>query len=534
MKIAVIGGGICGLTTSALAAQQGHEVVHLEARPQWGGVAGALTLGGHRFSPGPQYVWGFGPGGPAWSILGAAGAQVQARVFGEDFEQVAFGQRPFEAVLHQRPAQLRELPTEERAGALRFADALDAIGRAADTLSDDATFRRSGRAMIAAVIGAPVSAADKLWVARARNLSVAALGRRLGASPRAIRLLTHAQGIFAERLEALSAVLFAAARHHLRGSPAMVAGGYPALIDALHDAGRRAGVQQATRTPVIAAQRTDRGTRLILGGQGAGRLDVDAVVWAISPGALLQLLDRTARHLSGPAPDTTAARLRRDFQAGHTVSSACLLLQLDDRAQRALAGRNFTWFANDTDDVAFDSAPRLAPASMGSPPWPLKSGPLESGPLEAGPLESGPLESGRGPPVPTVNFTSPTLNDRTPGTSQVLCTFGPGGSSTGALVDQTRALLGRLGGSVQVQEVRALPPQAWTQELGAFEGAVYGRRVNARSLQRSLVDAMPAGWHLAHSGAGIPGILGCLQLAQATARALGRPAASRPAVEVAA
>jgi len=62
-RIVVIGSGIGGMAAASLFAKLGHEVNVLEMNKELiGGHARWLTIGGVKFSMGPQYVWEFGEG----------------------------------------------------------------------------------------------------------------------------------------------------------------------------------------------------------------------------------------------------------------------------------------------------------------------------------------------------------------------------------------------------------------------------------------------------------------------------------------
>jgi C-3',4' desaturase CrtD len=61
--VAVLGGGIAGLTAAALLAAEGLEVVLLEAHSQSGGCAGTFRRGPYTFDVGATQVAGFEPGG---------------------------------------------------------------------------------------------------------------------------------------------------------------------------------------------------------------------------------------------------------------------------------------------------------------------------------------------------------------------------------------------------------------------------------------------------------------------------------------
>lgn len=54
-RIAIVGGGVAGLATAALAARDGHDVTLFEARGELGGRAGRWDSGGFRFDTGPSW-----------------------------------------------------------------------------------------------------------------------------------------------------------------------------------------------------------------------------------------------------------------------------------------------------------------------------------------------------------------------------------------------------------------------------------------------------------------------------------------------
>ena len=54
-RIVVVGGGIAGLGTAALLADQGHEVQLFEGRNRLGGRAGSWESDGFRFDTGPSW-----------------------------------------------------------------------------------------------------------------------------------------------------------------------------------------------------------------------------------------------------------------------------------------------------------------------------------------------------------------------------------------------------------------------------------------------------------------------------------------------
>jgi len=471
-RVAVVGAGICGLA-AALRLAPHTDVTLFEALPDIGGVARALSFAGHRFAPGPQYLWGFEPDGAGWTALDALGVDIDLTLLADDFEQLSVGDGPFETMRGCRPHSLlrHRLPTSAR----KFVDVLDALGRAGAVISHGARFRRSGVDMMHAVARSSLAASDKAWLVRARNWSVVDLARHFDVDAAHLRRLTHAQSIFAEPLSSLSAVLYSAARHHLKQPLAFPVGGFGAVFDAFAARLQRLGVDVRTHNRVVDVTTAGSQVRLTsVQGEQRAHLDVDDVVWACSPTALAQLLR------SSPW-SSVADGLQRRHAAASTISSVCFSVDIAAGADR-LRQKNLSWFVDDG-DVDFDVVRRRqTPQDIGA-----------------------------------LNLTSPTLNAHSLGRRQVVCAYGPAGCAPDALVQQAMTLLRRHGVEAVVDEVMELSPTRWTRDFGAHEGVLYGRRMTAASMRRPVAPRLPPRWHLAHSGVGIPGVLGCLQLGIVTA-----------------
>ena len=114
-------------------------------------------------------------------------------------------------------------------------------------------------------------------------------------------------------------------------------------------------------------------------------------------------------------------------------------------------------------------------------------------------------------PTQALNLLSPTLNGHQPGTRQILCAYAPTNTTVDDVVTRVRQLVQ---GPLAVHDVQSFDGLGWLK-FGPGADAVYGRRKTATSMQRSLVKGLPPAMSLAHSGAGIPGVLGCLQMAEA-------------------
>ena len=151
-----------------------------------------------------------------------------------------------------------------------------------------------------------------------------------------------------------------------------------------------------------------------------------------------------------------------------------------EEAREAMRDRSLTWFADD-DDVSF---------------------------------------SGASSSVRALYLMSPTLLAGAQGSLHVFCVYHPMSAAPDTDVVRLASALLERAGAIQVMQTLSLGADSWSTAFGAWSGAVYGRRLTASSLQTSVSARLPQGMSLAHSGAGIPGVLGCLQMAEAIARGL--------------
>lgn len=474
-RVAIIGGGITGLCAAAHAARLGHDVQLFEANAALGGVAGTLAWHGHTYAPGPQYMWGWEPGGPAQQALQGLDHSPRVRLLPDDFEQAAFNDSPFATVHAHTPPQLASLSPRQRASAHHLSRALDRAGEAGAVLGPQALFRLSGLKMMRAILcNRDLNLSSRMLGLRLRNTSVQAYAHAHDVDPHTLRMLTHSQGIFAEELDSLSALLFASARRHLKEPLYFPEGGFAQLIAALISAAQRAGAKLHTNQRITQVRSYSPRSGTTLGFERGHHARFDHVIWACSPGQLAaQLKAQPQAQLK-----RIGARLDQRFEPSNPISAINVLVQLTQDQRRRLTDKNFSWFADDQ-PLGFDS---------------------------------------QGPASPrTLNFSSPTLQAGSQREEQVICAFSNAGCSSDALLATLTTLLERLHIHAPTLDVLAISPQDWTDRFGAYRGSVYGRRLTTRSLRTSLCALMPPRWQLAHSGAAIPGVLGCLQLGRAAA-----------------
>jgi phytoene dehydrogenase-like protein len=467
MRCAVVGAGITGMAAALGLARRGVDVDVIDACDEPGGVARAVRLCGQRFCPGPQYLWGFDDDGAATRILNDLGLLLPTLAMSPSFERVRFGAGPW----HGAASVFDDPPASD--GDRRFLQELEVLGRAGACIEDGAAFRLDGAAMIAAIarLGSPIEVTAAV---RARHLSLADLAHRCGASAATLRRVAFSQGIFAERLDELSAVLFASALRHLRTPLRVPVGGTVALLDLLV-AATRARCAVSTGEKVTDVRRSAGGYRL---STSRRELDVDQVVFCVSPAAL---------------PPSVGKPAQAKFQGSNTMGVVAVAIETDARDRAALHQKNFTRFADNVDgvDVDFGRAAER-PALMA---W-------------------------------TASTLNGVVDPVTAPHTQVVTAFFPlGRDDDPAKVDAADAWLQASLAEVLGHEVRVLgrlplPPSSWNAHFGASDGAIYGRRLTASSLRRSLVGGLPAGVHLAHSAVGIPGVVGCLQMAEAAVGAV--------------
>lgn len=282
LDVAVVGGGVAGLTAAAYLARAGLRVAVLERSRELGGRGRSSRLGDVTFNLGPHALY---RGGAAEAVLADLGVEVTG------------GAPALRGVLVRSDGRTVTLPGGPwsllTSGALPFGAKLDGLGAFA------ALTRADPRALATTTVDA--------WLAgAARTAAARELFRTF------LRLSTYAAD-GRQSAGAALAQLGLAATHGVR----YLDGGWAALVSALEATARRAGARVETGAVVRTVEHDAGGVRGLHLADGR-RVEADAVVLAVMPRAAHQLVQ------DGPA----GARLQGWAEAAVPVEAACLDLAL--------------------------------------------------------------------------------------------------------------------------------------------------------------------------------------------------------------
>ena len=240
--VAVVGAGVGGLATAGLLARAGRSVILLDRASRPGGVCQDLTIDGHRFEIGATLLSGFDPGGPTALLCQRLGISLSAEEADPAFQVVLPDHR---ISLWTRPEAWwreirREFPEEEAAWQALWSE-LDSL----------AAERAQAVKRLPSLPPEHWRERLRIWRALAPGMlsslpaKTGAVLRRALSTPLRTTLQRHGLGETSQRVVEATlwylllrgsdecSTLEAAVAFQQAGGVAAIAGGAPALVDAL-------------------------------------------------------------------------------------------------------------------------------------------------------------------------------------------------------------------------------------------------------------------------------------------------------------
>jgi phytoene dehydrogenase-like protein len=269
--IAVIGGGLAGLTAALILAQAGQPVTLFEKSKQLGGRGASQTKQDFIFNLGPHALYADGEGNQILRALGLAPKGAPPNLNGMFDHQGAFHPLPFTPWALMRSPLLVGM---EKLAYLRITSALKSI--------DSRPF---------------ADLTVNQWLDRAIGSAPSRAGLRKIATA-LIRLTTYAD---APHLQS-AAFALEQVKRALNGGVLYLDGGWQQLVDGLHQRAVAAGVTIHTGAAVTALTQTPHG--LTLQTSDGSSLDVAGAILAVDPASAANMLVQTpAAALDSWLPD---------------------------------------------------------------------------------------------------------------------------------------------------------------------------------------------------------------------------------------
>jgi len=483
--VVVIGSGITGLAAGAMLARMGHIVHVLEANADLvGGHARCFEREGFRFCSGPQYLWSFQPGQVGDRVIRFLGLEDRvefAEMDRESFERIVIGDRAWFDIPMGVPAfrdkMIATFPDEAR-GLETFFRILVDVFQGVRVIFDQALYIEDGQAMQRGVLqDGGMTLGAKLNVLKVKDWTLQELFDHCELSQDARAILYGHGGIFAENVEAVSVVLYAAATGYYHAGSRFPKEGFEALLGGLAEVIEAGGGSVRTGTRVEGLELAEG--RAIAATTPTGRVEGDLFFSTLSPRLTAALV---------PGADTDFV-----YQPSNTLVAA--FVGTDHPGVSELVARRNVWWTTDQGPVDYEVNDMTKPPTM----------------LYVG--------------APSANRA---LAGGEPGREHGLVLFAPGSHAQSmAAADESEAahdalraelgarlletldrptLLPGIADHLQVFEVHT--PLDIERAIGAEAGSVYGRRMDPESLLRGVRALGPHADNLVIGCAsiGIPGI----------------------------
>ena len=497
-QVAVIGAGIGGLATGALLAHAGHVVHVLERNAEGVGGHGRIReVGGLRFGMGPQYVWAFEPGD--WGArfldrLGLAADNPFTPMDPQGFEAIVLGgDGPARRVdvpmgLGAFEDRLCELYPADRAGLGALFDELQLLDHALRVAVDGGMVRGSRARSHAALLTSPrLGVAEKRLLYHLLHRSAADWFDLHGLSAPVRRVLYGAGGDLAERSTDASALAYALMTTHYHRGARYPALGFGPLLDGLCRIIREAGGSVTLGAEVRGLVRQGRAVVEVVCADGR-RVPCDHVVSDIAPRLTAALLD-------GVDPG------RYRYRPSPSIQTVCLGYGAAADLDARVLGRNI-WWSNAAREPEFLRPDPTAPPDLI--------------------YIASPAMNGASPDAGDLQGLTCFCPSHVPA-EQALREAGTEAAHHARLAEQVVEIIERdalPGSAAHLRFAKVSTSQDLIAEIGAEQGAIYGRRADVQSIAdgplRPLepVDNLTHVSAAAHMAGIAAGILRAMDVAQ--------------------
>jgi len=379
-RIVVIGSGIGGMASASLFSRIGHQVNVLEMNHGLiGGHARWLTLGGVKFSMGPQYVWEFGDGEAGdnfLKFLGIKDSNPFQLMEKDGFERIFIGSRNYERNsyflnfrvplgLENFKQQITELFPEERDKLTQLFDDMIGIYTAFKNF-----FKKNenteGRILLASkfFLGGEAPLAVKIKLGQTLFLSLKEWFDHYGISSLPRRVIYGHGGIFAESESEMSAIAFIVGTGNYHKGARYPRNGFYHFFDSMVSVIRENNGNVETGKRAVKVQSENNMATKVICSDGS-EYPCDYIFSDISPRLTYKLLGKENRVF--------------DYSPSHSIPTICIGIERGLDSLREMKGRNYWW--QDGNEINYSKPDVTAPPRMlyiGSPTANTRRGPGET------------------------------------------------------------------------------------------------------------------------------------------------------------